>query len=130
MDILTMDKSDFAEIEVQSPTGEFNGFVIVPTDDMHDSGFRCMKYVLLNGNTIVGCVGGYCDVIHLNGIGGYGKYEGNGSDWQAAVVSGKVDVVPWNIDCLPCGLVRIFVNGPNRVLSLDSIICSDFSVYA
>lgn len=26
-----------------------NAIVIVPTDEVHDSGFNCMKFVLMNG---------------------------------------------------------------------------------
>lgn len=67
---------------------KFSSIIIIPTDEMHDSGFRCMKYILLkweNGLNVVGVVGGYSDVIHL---------------WN-----GKA-----NIDCLPCGYLRVMLD--------------------
>ena len=66
---------------------EYTQVIIVPTGKIHDSGFACMKCVLCNwtdeGNEVVGVVGGYTDAIHL---------------WK----------VKPNIDCLPCGLLRVF----------------------
>ena len=65
--------SEFMEMDYFTPTELFRGIIFVPMEDVHDSGFRTMKFVLTNGNKIVGVVGGYCDVAHINGIGGYGK---------------------------------------------------------
>ena len=79
---------------------KYDNFIIVPTCEMHDSGFRCMKYILLNGLNVVGVVGGYSDVIHL-----------------------------WNdkarIDCLPCGYLRVMLNEPATV---PYFVGSDFFV--
>jgi len=82
---------------------EFDNIIIVPTCEMHDSGFRCMKYILLkwgNGLNVVGVVGGYSDVIHLH--------------------KGKV-----SIDCLPCGYLRVMLNETARV---PYFVGSDFFV--
>lgn len=127
MNIYDMTKQDFVDMEISPPNGEYNGFVIVPTGDIHDSGYPCMKFVLANKHDVVGCVGGYSDVIHLNGIGGYGKYKGDGRDWHEAVTTKKVGVVPWSIDCMPSGFLHVFTTDP---LSIDDIICSDFNIYA
>lgn len=66
---------------------EYTQVIIVPTGEIHDSGFGCMKCILCKwtdeGNEVVGVVGGYTDAIHLRGV--------------------KPD-----IDCLPCGLLRVF----------------------
>lgn len=127
MGILSLTREDLIGMEFRKPEGDYNGFVIVPTGDLHDSGFGCMKFVLTNNTDVVGCVGGYCDVVHLNGPGGYGKFEGDGRKWEKAVTTRKVDVVPWSIDCLPSGFLRVFTKDP---LSIDDIICSDFNIYA
>lgn len=66
---------------------KFSSIIIIPTDEMHDSGFRCMKYILLkweNGLNVVGVVGGYSDVLHL---------------WKGGA----------DIDCLPCGYLRVIL---------------------
>ena len=116
---------DFQELEYFKPTEKFDGCIIIPTGELHDSGYMCMKFVLTQHDKIVGCVGGSCDVIHINGIGGYGKY---GKDYESALKSQKVRRVAWSIDCLPNGLLRLF---SDHWLSIDNIlICSDFSLYA
>lgn len=101
--------------------GVFKGFIIVPTGDLHDSGFGCMKFVLTHHDDIVGAVGGGCDVVHLNGIGGYGI------DWQKNLADKKVPVIDWSIDLLPkSGCLRVF---SSHKLVLDDFIGSDFIVY-
>lgn len=102
--------------------GPFKGFIIVPTGELHDSGFGCMKFVLTLHDDIVGAVGGWCDVVHLNGIGGYGL------DWQKSLTNRNVPVIDWSIDLLPkSGCLRVF-SGHKLVLR-DGFICSDFEVY-
>ena len=101
--------------------GLFTGFIIVPTGELHDSGFGCMKFVLTHHNEVVGAVGGWCDVVHLNGIGGYGR------DWLQAIASRMVPVIDWSMDLLPkSGCLRVF---SDHRLALDDFIGSDFNVY-
>lgn len=101
--------------------GVFKGFIIVPTGDLHDSGFGCMKFVLTLHDDIVGAVGGWCDVVNLNGIGGYGL------DWQRGLTERRVPVMDWSIDLLPkSGCLRVF---SSHRLALDDFIGSDFIVY-
>lgn len=50
---------------------QYNQIIIVPTDELHESGYICMKYVLIKIGMkyppeIVAVVGGYSDVIHLS----------------------------------------------------------------
>lgn len=116
-------REEFESLEYFKPTDNFNGVVIIPTDEMHDSGFRCMKFALVNYGKVVGCVGGGSDVIHLNGIGGYGKF---GEEWDRSLNTGLMKRVDWSIDCLPNGLIRLFCS---HKLELDDIICSDFNLY-
>lgn len=122
MDIMNSTKLDFEKLEYIRPTEEFNGLIIVPTNELHDSGYGCMKFVLLNHHKVVGCVGGGSDVIHLNGIGGYGKYV----DYEKVIKTDMVKRVDWSIDCLPCGLLRLFCSSN---LSIDDFIYSDFCLY-
>ena len=82
---------------------EFNDIIIVPTGKMHDSGFRCMKYILINwenGTNVVGVVGGYSDVLHL--------------------CNGKA-----RIDCLPCGYLRVMLD---ETATVPYFIGSDFVI--
>ena len=114
-------KEHIDNIEYSKPTDDFNGIIIIPTGEIHESGFGCMKFILLNRDQVVGCVGGCSDVININGIGGYGK------NTDEAIRTQKVPIVDWMIDCLPCGYLRLYTR---HKLSIDNIICSDFSVYA
>ena len=115
---------EFEELKNFKPEEKFDGCIIIPTKETHDSGFICMKFALTHNNKVVGCVGGGSDVVHINGIGGYGKY---GNDFTSALISQKVPRVCWRIDCLPNGLLRLF---SDHWLSIDDIICSDFALYA
>lgn len=64
----------------------YNQIIIVPTENIHDSGYLCMKYVLVEVSKeyppkIVGVVGGWSDVLHLG--------------------RGAKEAPKANIDCLP-----------------------------
>ena len=75
---------------------------------MHDSGYRCMDFIAIKDNVAFCRLSGCSDVIHLDGIGGYGK------DWYKKYekVPSRVPVHSWNIDCLPTsGLLRIWCRG-------------------
>lgn len=119
---LNATREEFENLDYFNPTIDFTSVVIIPTKDLHDSGYRCMKYALINKGEVVGCIGGACDVIHLNGIGGYGKY----GTYNYASNSNITKRIAWCIDCLPNGLIRLFCD---HKLDTDNIICSDFSLY-
>lgn len=112
---LNATKEEFLNLEYKRPEGPFDGFVIIPTGELHESGYMCMKFALTYHDEVVGCVGGGSDVIDLNGIGGYGKYYGapNHQDWS--------------IDCLENGLIRVFSLSHN--LELPEYVLSIFEVY-
>ena len=117
-DIMKMTKKELIEIENFKPEGEFDSVVIVPIKENHDSGFSCMKFILLRDMEIIGAVSGWSDVIHLNGIGGYGKNLENIDDPKN---------YSWSIDCLPKSkCVRFFCN---KYMETDKFIGSDFIVY-
>ena len=122
MNIMEMTKEDFERVE-QAEYGKeykFESLVIIPTGYKHESGFVCMKYVAVNNVSEPICwFAGGSDVLHIDGIGGYG---GKRSGWK------PIDSVPpkgWVIDCLPCGYLRLF--GP-KYLYADSFGLSDFEV--
>lgn len=116
--IMKMTRKELQELEGFKPEGAFNGVVIVPMQENHESDYSCMKFILLDHLEIVGVVGGYSDVVHLNGIGGYGK----GLEEMY-----KPKRHAWSIDCLPVSkCVRLFCMEP---LEIDEWFGSDFSVY-
>ena len=81
--------------------------IIIPMSgtkkELHDSGYRCMDFVAVKGDEPVCLLSGCSDVIHINGVGGFGDYM-RGSGFPELVVP-----VGWSIDCLPkSGLLRLF----------------------
>lgn len=118
-----MSKKEFDELENFEPTGKFDAVVIIPTKDIHDSGYRCMRFVLTRHDDIVGVVSGWSDVIHINGIGGYGN-------WTSSLpidFSKPPKGYGWRIDCLAkSGYVRLFLD---KELCIDEWIGSDFQLY-
>ena len=91
---------------------------------MHDSGYRCMDFVAVNNkNEPICLLSGCSDVMHFDGIGGYGD------DW-ARKYKGVPKLIPpsgWNIDCLSkSGLLRIFCD---KKIKCSSAL-SSFEFYA
>ena len=118
--IKEMTKRELMELKNFMPKKNFTGIVIVPMDYKHDSGFQCMKYILLNHWDIVGVVGGGSDVMHINGIGGYGKEP----NYKTRMVKAH----DLRIDCLPKSkCLRLFSDDE---MELWDLFCgSDFSFY-
>ena len=66
-------RKDLLNIENFYDGRTFHSIVIVPTEETHYSGFRCLKFIFLNREMdIVGALGGGADIVHINGINGYG----------------------------------------------------------
>jgi hypothetical protein len=87
-----------------SNEGEFESLVIIPMDHLHDSGFRCMAFVGIRDDKPVCRLAGCSDILHVEGIGGWGQ------NWLRKY-GGVPELVPskaWCFDCLPNGLLRIF----------------------
>ena len=89
-----------------------HSFVVIPGSgsqkQLHDSGFRCMSFVAVDRKEMPICqVGGGSDVIHIDGITGFGhrwldKYKGCPTE---------VKPTSWSVDCLPrSGLLRFFAS--------------------
>lgn len=141
MRILEMTKEDFDAVpcldtytdwEKLAPNGhlEFDSFVIVPvysedgTIDIHDSGWGCMEFCLINqNNEPIGKVGEGCDVVNLDGIGGYGD------NWIRSTYAPRT-ICPhgWSIDLLPCGYLRIWSR--RHLYIRDRIVGSNFEVFS
>ena len=119
------DIASFMELKSFEPKEPFNGFIIIPRIDceLHDSGYRMIKIALTNKGRVVGCVEGCTDVIHLNGIGGYGKF----GDKYAERVNTKLGpIIDWSIDVAPNGLVRVFCS---HELEMCDLPLSDLPIY-
>lgn len=118
---------EWREMEYMPIEGKtFKSVIIVPMTEVHDSGYRCMKYILLRWDgdcdEVVGVIGGGSDVIHINGIGGYGK------DWKKGIATSMVERVDWSMDCLRrSNCIRLFASCD---LETSDWCCSDFEVFA
>jgi hypothetical protein len=101
--------------------GEFDSLIILPTKHLHDSGFWCMDFVAVKGDEPFCRLSGCSDVIHIDGIGGYGKWDSR---------SGVPVLVPpkgWSIDCVKKSkLIRIFSDGKLKAGSA----LSSFELYS
>ena len=116
---------EFIKLKPFEPKEPFNGFIVIPQMDceLHDSGYRMLKIALTNHGRVVGCVEGCSDVIHLNGIGGYGKF---GDKYQERVKTKLGPIIDWSIDVAPNGLVRVFCS---YELEMSDLPLSDLPIY-
>ena len=142
MKIYDMSKQDFANVphldtyndwNILAPNGhlEFKSFVVIPVEkedgtiELHDSGYGCMEFCLVNcDDEPIGKVGGGSDVVHLDGLGGYG------ADWlyRFQGVPRLIPIHGWTLDLLPCGYLRVW---SRRTLFLkDRYVCSNMEVYS
>ena len=108
---------EFREMELFGEDCLFNNVVIVPMNELHESGYRCMKFILCHNGDIVGVVSGWSDVVHPNGIGNHGRSY----DWHIT------QNISLSIDCLVgSGCVRLMMIG---LYECDDFIGSDFIFY-
>ena len=107
MNVTTMKRRDFDNLPVHKwdePLEPFDSLVIIPTYKKHDSGFQIMDFVPCNSKHEPICrIHRGSDVIHIDGLGGYGEWAGN--------VPKTRPIEAWSIDCLPCGYLRLFCRG-------------------
>jgi hypothetical protein len=90
---------------------------------MHESGYRLMDFVAVKGGEPVCLLSGCSDVIHFDGIGGfgYGWLEKHNGIPKLIPPSG------WNIDCLPkSGLLSIWTRN-GRILCGPAL--SSFEIF-
>lgn len=103
---------------------DFDSLVILPRRRLHDSGYRCMAFVACKGDEPIVKLGGGSDVIHIEGIGGYGY------NWLARYITVPqlVKPVSWSVDCLKTsGLLRLFAH---ENLIADGHGFSSFELYS
>ena len=96
---------------------------IYEINGMHDSGFRTMDFVAYSKNEPICLLSGCSDVIHIDGIGGFGH------NWLEKYGRCPKFIPPsgWNMDCLPkSGLLRLWCN--NKILCASAL--SSFEIYA
>jgi len=100
---------------------ECDCIIILPTRKRHESGYRCMDFVAVRKNEAICRLSGSSDVIHIDGIGGYGKLVGNG-------LPKFIPPSGWSIDCLPkSGLLRMWPSS-NRIECSGAY--SSFEIFA
>lgn len=115
MEINKMKRKDFESLphrKWDEDIGEFDSLILLPLRQRHDSGYRLMDFVAVRDDKPICLLSGSSDVIHIEGIGGYGL------DWLEKYNGFPALVTPtgWNIDCLPTsGLLRMFCDGRIRV---------------
>lgn len=122
MSIFTMKKSDFATIPYRKwddPPIEFTSLVIVPSRKKHESGYNMMSFCAIDHGKPIAMLGGCSDVMHIEGIGGYGEWIENCPKYSKCK--------SWCIDCLPCGYLHIWCSGYKLKASAG---LSDFDVYS
>lgn len=111
---------EFLEMPTKKPEESFTSVIIVPTEDIHDSGFRCMKFILLKDGRIVGVVYTGSDCIWPNGIGNYGRS-------MLGDFMNKIPYMGLHMDCLAeSRCIRIMFS---QECVLDDFIGSDFIFY-
>lgn len=90
---------------------------------LHDSGYRNMDFVAIKDGKPLCLLAGGSDVIHIEGISGYGM------DWMKKY-SGCPTMVPptsWSVDCLPAsGLLHFF---PSTGRMTCGAALSSFEIY-
>jgi hypothetical protein len=97
--------SSFTNEEV----GLIEGLIIIPTDKLHESGYRLMEFVTIQDGVPTYRVSGCSDALHLGGIGGYNIGRYNCDNMNILIHREKMPRLAWQIDCLPIsGLVRLF----------------------
>lgn len=126
VDFMTAKKTDFKKlpniIELSEKEREFDSLIIIPERYKHESGYICMSFAGCKDDKAVCIMSGGSDVIHFDGIGGYGRWWKEGSKIPEKILSKA-----WNIDCIPCGYLRIFSG--NGKITIGSML-SDFEIYA
>lgn len=124
--VTEMSIEDFKKLPFRSKNinlSDIGSIVILPTDEMHDSGFMCMDFVAVDVNLYPICrLSGCSDALHLDGIGGYGKPKDGFRFMNDSIIPKG-----WSIDCLPCGLLRVF---SRYKLDVNDIALSSFEIFS
>lgn len=122
MNIMKMKKSDFTTVPYRKwddPPIEFTSLVIIPSRKKHESGYNMMSFCAIDKGEPIAMLGGCSDVMHLDGIGGYGEWTGTLRKYSKCKW--------WRMDCLPCGYLHMWCSGHKLKASAG---LSDFEVFA
>lgn len=123
--ILDYTLEEFQDMEYFGSGELFNAIILVPTKDVHDSGYRCMAGILERNDDIVGKVGGGCDVVNPNGVGNYGPFDP--AIFSKMINSRSVPYMGLSMDCLPkSNCIRLMLSGLWR---MDDFIGSYLTFY-
>jgi hypothetical protein len=123
--ITKMTKKEFESLPVRKWGEEISlcdSLVILPTNHKHDSGYMTMDFVACNENRPICRLSGCSDVLHIDGIGGYGERE------EGKFFPDMIKPRAWSIDCLPKSkLLRLFsAHGKIRC----GLALSSFEIYS
>lgn len=125
MKVKDMTREDFENVprrpNFMSYVKPFRSLVLIPTDVEHDSGYMCMDFVSVDDHDEpIERLSGCSDVLHINGIGGYGRWKG----FDASLL---IKPISWSIDCLKTsGYLRLFCG---KTLTCGDAL-SSFEVFA
>jgi len=108
-----MTLQDFQKIEFRMSYNEaigiFDSLIIMPREDLHESGYRKMDFIAVKDNKPTCKLGGCSDVIQM-------------------YVWAEMHPPLWSIDCLPkSGLLRVFSAGNKIKAGAD---LSSFELYS
>lgn len=117
MAIEDLKKEDFENLPHRKWDEEIicDSIVIIPMDYVHDSGFLCMDVIAIIDEKPVFRCSGCSDVIHIDGIGGYGLSIYDSVECMKRIKSRMKPVTAWSIDFLPCGYMRLFHSGKIKI---------------
>lgn len=128
MNINDMSVGDFQRLPSRSSfdmdIGRFSTLVLLPTENLHDSGYRCMDFVAVKDYEPICKLAGGSDVLELDGTSGYGY------NWlqKYSKCPDKVPPKSWKIDCLKrSGLLHMWCQ--NYDLKAGPSL-SSFDIYA
>lgn len=125
-DINKMSRKDFEALPLNkwnNDIGELDSLIILPTRHIHDSGYRCLDFVAVRDNKPLCRLSGCSDVVHIEGIGGFGFNWRN----RYGTYPKLIPPTEWSIDCLAVsGLFRLFTRG--KIKTGDAL--SSFEIYS
>lgn len=115
LDIRRMTREELLAIPFRedwhNEAGPFTAIIIVPLDDIHESGWRKMDFIGCRGGFPVCRLSGQSDSLSLLGIGGRGRRLRRMGRTGDEDVYNEEEVPQrhgWQIDCLPTsGLLRL-----------------------
>ncbi|WP_138485470.1 hypothetical protein [Dyadobacter bucti] len=94
--------------------GDFDSLIILPTKELHDSGYRAMEFIAVNNGVPLCRLSGYSDALHIEGM------LGSGMLGPGLLPKQIKDTSQWTIDCLAkSGLLRLFCRHQKLVAGDD-----------